>query len=108
MNLCSNAQRYRAYKLCGIKNRDSSFLRLALSNKTPNPAATPARAGIYPANGGGLPWRFLRRQITYFANITMDAKKAVENKTFLAKDHSTLFGLKLKTKKQYVISYTRV
>jgi hypothetical protein len=74
----------------------SSFLLLALSNSIPSPQTKPAIAGIRVCNGGGRWLKLLSKQMTYFANITIVARKAVEKTVFFNNDLRTRFGLKLK------------
>lgn len=89
----SFAQRYTAYKVCGMRNNESSLRLFFLSKRTPSPATKPATAGIHGDKGGCRNWKLRRRHIPYLASITMVARNAVDHTTFFTMAQMNRFGL---------------
>ena len=78
-----------------MRNSVNSFRLFARSKRTLNPQAKPAKTGMWVFNGGGWCCKFLSKQMTYLANMTIVARKAVENTVFFTSDFRTRFGLKV-------------
>lgn len=96
ISFLSIAHKQTADRIWGMRNNDNSFCFSVLSNRTLSPHTKPAVAGIHGDSRGGRNWKLRRRHIPYLANITIVARKAVDNATFSSKDITTRIGLQLK------------